>query len=113
MPERMAGRSGGSSTRRNTVKVPAPSVRAASSSAGSCSSSTGSTARTTKGTVMKRSASTMLGVAKATGRPWAWSQPPRADWGPKRSTSITPVTSVGMAKGRSTRPERSPRPGNS
>jgi len=104
----------GSTMRRKMVRPPAPSVAAASSCARSRSSSTGWMVRTTKGKVMKRSAKMMPGGAKITRRPSALSsQPPSALCGPYKMTSITPVTSVGIASGRSTTAFKIALPGKS
>ena len=57
-PDRIAGRSAGSITRRNVTALDAPSEAAASSTSRSSSSSTGCTARTENGSVTNSSAIT-------------------------------------------------------
>ena len=106
--------SGGRVMRRKIVQPLAPRVVAASSWVRSRSISTGWTARTTKGKVMNSSARMIPGGAKMIEKPsWSFSQAPSACCGPKRITSITPVTRVGIASGRSIMLLRIDLPGNS
>ena len=59
-PRQIAGRSAGSTIRRNVVAFEAPSEEAASSTSGSSSSSTGCTERTANGSVTNSSATAMI-----------------------------------------------------
>src|SRR5581483_2991011 len=93
-PERMPGRIVGSTIRRNTVRLPAPSDRAASSISVSSSCSTGCTVRTTNGSVTNRRARKIAVRVNAT-------LIPIGDCGPYSARRTRPATIVGNANGRS------------
>ena len=106
-PAAMAGRIAGSTTRRNVVQPLAPSVAAASSSAGSSSSSTGWTVRTTNG---RRDEQQRQHDAERREDDVDAEVPQESADRRVRAVerpSVRPVTSVGMASGRSTTVERS------
>ncbi len=104
-PDAIAGRSRGSTTRRNVVHGPAPRQLAASSASTSRASRTGCTERTTNGNVTNSSASTIAFCVPSRLIPTGLSAP-------YTPSSTRPATIVGSANGMSITNSITRLPGN-